>query len=121
MARILLVDDSVIIRRNLKVILARLGHEIVGEASDGLEAFKAYKECKPDLVTMDISMPNSSGIEATHKIIEYDPKASIVMISALRQKKDIMEALDAGAKYFIIKPFTDDKVKEVIDKVTSNQ
>ncbi|HPM02373.1 MAG TPA: response regulator [Candidatus Cloacimonadota bacterium] len=121
MARILIVDDSIIMRRNLRVLLTKLGHEVVGEASNGHEALKKYQEHEPDIVTMDISMPELSGIEATERIINQFPDATIVIVSALKQKKDVVQAINAGAKYFIVKPFEDIKVKEVIDNIVAGK
>ncbi len=121
MARILIVDDSVIMRRNLRSLVTRLGHEVVGEASDGNEGYVKYVETKPDLVTMDISMPDTNGIEATSRILEIDPEASIIIVSALKQKKDVLQAIQAGAKYFILKPFSDAKVREVIEQVLNHK
>ena len=121
MARILIVDDSVITRSNLKKVLAKLGHEVIGEASNGSIGIFKYKQLQPDLVTMDISMPQTNGIEATTKILKFDPNALIIMVSALNQKRDIMDAIHSGAKYYILKPFKDVKVKEVIDKVLNSR
>jgi len=121
MANILIVDDSIITRSNLKKVLTELGHKVIGEASNGAIGIFKYSKLKPDLVTMDISMPQTNGIEATAKIIEMDPNALIVMVSALNQKRDIMDAIHSGAKYYILKPFKIDKVREVIDKVLESR
>ncbi|MFZ5351525.1 MAG: response regulator [Bacillota bacterium] len=117
MARILIVDDSIIMRRNLKVILTQAGHEIVAEASNGKEAFVEYEKHMPDLVTMDITMPVLNGIDAVKKIIGSFPDAKIIMISALDQRNMVFEALENGAKHYIIKPITPDKVLTVLDAV----
>ncbi len=119
MARILIVDDSIVMRRNLRNLLVKLGHEVAGEAADGAEAFNRYIETKPDIVTMDISMPETNGIEATTRILEFDPDAMIIVISALQQKKDVLLAINAGAKYFIVKPYSDVKVRDVIEQIMS--
>ncbi len=120
MARILIVDDSIITRSNLKKVLTKLGHKVVGEASNGTIGIYKYFNLKPDLVTMDISMPETNGIEATEKILKMDPNALIVMVSALNQKRDIMDAIHTGAKYYILKPFKTEKVREVIEKVLNS-
>ncbi|WP_166246173.1 response regulator [Paenibacillus turpanensis] len=119
MANILIVDDSNLMRRNLKYLLGNAGHEVIGEASDGAEAYRQYTKLKPDLVTMDITMPNMNGIEAVKKILEFDPQANIVMISALDQKNMVMEAVRAGAKHYIIKPVTDEKIVQTVNQVLS--
>jgi two-component system chemotaxis response regulator CheY len=117
MANILIVDDSSIMRRNLRTILAQGKHTVVGEATNGQEAVVEYEKSKPDLVTMDITMPVMDGIEAVKKIIEKFPEARIVMVSALDQKKMVFEALQNGARHYIVKPITAQKVLNVIDEV----
>jgi len=103
----------------LRSVLEKNGYEIVGEASDGLQAVEKYSQCKPDLVTMDITMPNMDGITAVKKIIEQDPGALIVMVSAMGQKALVVEALTAGARDFIVKPFQPDRILEALSKVVS--
>ncbi len=117
MARILVVDDSSIMRRNLSSILIRAGHTIAAEAINGEHAFKEYEKTKPDLVTMDITMPILDGMGAVKKIIQYDPDARIIMISALDQKFMVLTAIQKGAKHYIIKPFSPDKVLSVVNEV----
>lgn len=117
MARILIVDDSSIARRNLSNILTDAGHTVVAEAPNGELAFKEYERHQPDIVTMDISMPMLDGIGAVKKIIKKYPDANIVMISALDQKHMVLSAIQCGAKHYIIKPFTAAKVLSVIDEV----
>lgn len=117
MARILLVDDSAFIRRNLSTIFINMGHEIVGEASDGRQAYTEYSACRPDLVTMDVTMPYVDGIEAVRNILGGFPQAKIIMISTLNQKPHVYEAIKNGAKHYIIKPFTPEKVSEVVNLV----
>ncbi|MFZ5969605.1 MAG: hybrid sensor histidine kinase/response regulator [Bacillota bacterium] len=117
MARILVVDDSIIMRKNLKTLLTQAGHTVVGEASNGLQGHLEYGKLKPDLVTMDITMPVMDGIQAVDKIIRDFPEAKIIMISALDQKHMVFKALKSGAKHYIIKPITFDKVMRVIDEV----
>lgn len=110
MAKILIVDDSVFSRKKLRAILESANHEIVGEAGDGTEALAKYKDLLPELVTMDITMPNADGISALKDIMQYDSAAKVVMITALGNGEKILEALNAGAKNYITKPFADDKI-----------
>jgi DNA-binding NarL/FixJ family response regulator len=117
MAKILIADDSIVMRRNLKTILTRAGHEVIAEVANGYQACVEYEKCKPDLVTMDITMPIMDGIEAVKKIIIDYPEAKIVMISALDQKSMVFEALKNGAKHYVIKPITTEKVIGVINEV----
>lgn len=120
MAKILVVDDSSIMRRNLSTILTKAGHTIVGEAVNGESAYKDYVKLLPDLVTMDITMPILDGVDAVKKIIKYYPDANIIMISALDQKQMVLSAIQNGAKHYIIKPFTVDKVIAVVNEVLKN-
>lgn len=120
MARILVVDDSIVMRKNLTTILEEDGHTIIGEASNGRQAITQYEELRPDIVTMDISMPIMSGVEAVQQIIAQFPEAKIVMISAVNQKKMVYNAITAGAKHYIIKPIESKKVLSVINEVLSN-
>lgn len=115
--RVLIVDDAVFMRDMIKDIFSGDDFEIVGEAVHGVEAVDRYTSLKPDLVTMDIVMPFKSGIEATKEILAGDPQARIVMCSALGQESLVMEALEAGAKDFIVKPFKAEDVLAVVRKV----
>lgn len=117
MAKILIVDDSVIMRRNLKSMLVQSGHTIVGEASDGVEAYREFGRLLPDLVTMDITMPVMNGIDAVKKILATYPDAKIIMISALDQRNMVFEAIQNGAKHYILKPVTVEKILETINEV----
>lgn len=117
--RILLVDDSLVIRLILTRILKPAGYKILGEAGDGQEALAKYKELQPDLVIMDLTMPLMMGIEAVQAIRDYDPEARIVMCSALGQKSLILEAMEAGALDYITKPFTPQKVLSVVKAALS--
>lgn len=117
MAQVLIVDDSAIMRRNLKTILVQAGHEVVGEAVNGGQAHLMYRTHVPDLVTMDITMPNVNGIEAVKLIRKDYPDAKIVMVSALDQKSMVLEALKEGAKHYIIKPIDPATVINVVNKV----
>ena len=119
MANILVVDDSIVMRKNLSTILRGDGHVIIGEASNGRQAIAQYDDLQPDVVTMDISMPIMSGVEAVQKIIEKYPEAKIVMISAVNQKKMVFNAINSGAKHYIIKPIDAKKVLGVVNEVIS--
>ena len=117
MPRILVVDDSAVMRRNLVFTLTKAGHEVVAEGSDGGQAVHLYKTHSPDLVTMDITMPEVNGIEAVKRVIKEFPKAKIVMVSALDQKEMVLEALRCGAKHYIIKPINPENLISVVNKV----
>lgn len=120
MAKILIVDDSIVMRKNLKYILTSHNHTIIGEAVNGKQAVNMYANLKPDLVTMDISMPVMQGIDAVKEIIKDFPEAKIIVISALNQKHMIFEALKNGAKHYIIKPIEADKVINIVNEVLYN-
>jgi two-component system chemotaxis response regulator CheY len=115
--RVLIVDDAVFMRNMIRDIFAGGGFDVIGEAVNGLEAVEKYRELKPDLVTMDIVMPFKSGIEATREIIAGHPDAVVVMCSALGQESLVMEAIEAGATDFIVKPFKEEEVLGVVHKV----
>jgi len=115
--RVLVVDDAIFMRNMIKDIFASDDFEVVGEAANGVEAVEKFKELKPDLTTMDIVMPFKSGIEATKEILELDADACIVMCSALGQESLVMEAIEAGAADFVVKPFKPDDVQRVVEKV----
>ncbi|GAA0125378.1 MULTISPECIES: response regulator [Clostridium] len=117
MAKVLIVDDATFMRMMIKDILEKNGFEVVGEAPNGIKAVELYKSEKPDVVTMDITMPDMDGIEAVKAIKEFDPNAKIVMCSAMGQQSMVMDAIRAGAKDFIVKPFQADRVLEAINKV----
>ena len=117
MAKILIVDDAAFMRMMLKDILTKGGFEIAGEASDGVEAVAKYAELKPDLVTLDITMPNKDGIQALKAIKAVDAGANVIMCSAMGQQAMVIEAIQSGAKDFIVKPFQADRVLESIRKV----
>lgn len=114
---ILLVDDATIIRMMLKNLLGKSGYEIVGEAENGAKALEKYKELKPGLVIMDITMPEMNGIQATKAIREFDPNALIIMCSAMGQQAMIIESIQAGARDFIVKPFQNERVLEAVMKL----
>jgi len=114
---ILLVDDAAIMRMMLKDVLTKDGYTIIGEAENGVRAIEKYKELKPSLVIMDITMPEMNGIQSARGIREYDPNALIVMCSAMGQQSMVIEAIQAGARDFIVKPFQRDRVLEAVQKV----
>jgi two-component system chemotaxis response regulator CheY len=120
MARIMIVDDAMIMRIKLRDVLTRLGHDVVAEASDGKQAVRDYKLCHPDIITMDITMPNMNGINAVKQIISETPSANIIVISALAQRFMVIEAIQAGAKNYLIKPFDEVKLAIVISKVLAD-
>lgn len=114
--KILIVDDAAFMRMMIKDILTKNGYEIAGEAQDGREAVEKYKELEPDLVTMDITMPEMDGITALKEIKQIDPDAVVIMCSAMGQQAMVIDAIQAGAKDFIVKPFQADRVLEAIQK-----
>ncbi|CAH2713154.1 Chemotaxis protein CheY [Neobacillus rhizosphaerae] len=116
LAKILIVDDTKLMREKLNQIINKNNHEVAGEADNGNKAIQLYRELKPDLVTMDITMPEMSGLEATKVIRGEFPDARIIMCSAMGQHKIIVEAIEAGAKDFILKPFDDCQVIEAINR-----
>lgn len=117
MARILIVDDSRTSRKVLRNLLESNGHEIVGEAKDGAEGVELYSSLKPDLVTMDITMPIMDGIEALKNIRNADNTAKIIMVTAAGQKTKMLEAIKYGAAEFLAKPFEADQIKDIVSKV----
>src|SRR5690625_4957074 len=114
--KVLIVDDAAFMRMMIKDILDKNGFEVVGEAQDGQQAVEKYNELKPDLVTMDITMPEKDGITALRETKETDPDATIIMCSAMGQQSMVIDAIQAGAKDFIVKPFQADRVIEAITK-----
>jgi two-component system chemotaxis response regulator CheY len=117
MARVLIADDASFMRQMIREIIEPEGHEVVGEATNGIEAVDLFNELSPDLVTMDIVMPKRSGIDAVKAILAQHPTACVVMCSALGQETLVMEALQAGARDFIVKPFKPDSVVSTISKI----
>ncbi|PDO11246.1 MAG: two-component system response regulator [Candidatus Reconcilbacillus cellulovorans] len=114
--RILVVDDAAFMRMMIKDILTKNGYQVVGEAQDGYQAIEKYKELRPDLVTMDITMPEMDGITALREIRKIDPSAKVIMCSAMGQQAMVIDAIQAGAKDFIVKPFQADRVIEAVKK-----
>ncbi len=117
MAKILIVDDSSFIRASVSDMFRKLGHTVVAEAADGDEALEAFYRHQPDLVTMDVVLPTMNGIDAIKKILEVDPDAKIIMLSAVTQKIQVLQAIKSGAKHYIAKPLTMDKLVEVTNAV----
>jgi len=117
LARILIVDDAKFMRMTLSTILTKAGHEIVGEGENGRDAIRLYRELQPDLVTLDITMPEVSGIQAVKEIKNEFPNAKVIMCSAMGQQKMVVEAIESGAKDFIVKPFDASRVADAIEKI----
>ncbi|HHW12406.1 MAG TPA: response regulator [Firmicutes bacterium] len=115
--RVLVVDDAAFMRMMIKDILKKGGFEVIGEAEDGVKAVEKYKELRPDLVTMDITMPEMDGITAVKEIKKIDQNALIIMCSAMGQQAMVIDAIQAGAKDFVVKPFQPDRVLEAVRKV----
>jgi len=121
MARVLVVDDIKIMRYNITKMLNKLNHTVVAEADCAHSAVEAYKKYKPDFVTMDITMPMKNrmkdGVEAVKEILKFDPNAKIIMVTSHGEEEMVIKAVRAGALNYILKPFTIEKLKEVIDKL----
>lgn len=118
--RVMIVDDAAFMRMMLKNILIKGGYEVCDEASDGAQAVEKYDVCKPDLVIMDITMPNMDGIEALKRIKQTHNEAKIIMCSAMGQEALVIEAIKAGAMDFIVKPFQSDRLVAAISRVMPN-
>jgi two-component system, chemotaxis family, chemotaxis protein CheY len=114
---VLVVDDSLITVKKLTVMLQDLGHKVVETAMTGAEGLAAYRRLSPDLVTMDITMPDMDGIEATRRIIDEFPEARIVMVTSHGQEKMVLDALDSGAKGYVMKPVRPERLAEIIERV----
>lgn len=114
---VLICDDAMFLRVALKKIIEAGNFEVIAEASNGLEAVQMYQKFRPDVVTMDITMPEMDGIAAVEAIMELDPKANIVMCSAMGQQEKVVGAISAGAKDFIVKPFEEERVLEALERV----
>jgi two-component system, chemotaxis family, chemotaxis protein CheY len=118
MTKVLIVDDATFMRFSIRTMLEKNGFEVVGEAENGAIGVKKYMELKPDVVTMDITMPEMSGIEALKAIKQHDPNAKIVMMSAMGQEGMVKEAILSGAKSFIVKPFKEEHVISTLNKIS---
>ena len=116
MARILVVDDAAFIRKMVSDALTKGGHEVVGEAGNGVEAVSRFQELKPELTTLDITMPEKDGLAALKEIIELDPGARVIMCSALGQESKVLESIKLGARDFVVKPFQPERVQEAVAK-----
>lgn len=116
MVRVLVTDDAAFMRMQLKDNLTKLGHEVVGEAENGRDAVEKYQELTPDLITMDITMPEMNGVEAVREIKKLNSSVKIIMCSAMGQQGMVVDAIQAGACDFIVKPFSHDRIKEAMEK-----
>ncbi|MDF2587652.1 MAG: chemotaxis protein CheY [Anaerocolumna sp.] len=117
MKRVLIVDDASFIRLAVKTLLEKNGFEVVGEAANGDEGIRLYNQLQPDIVTMDITMPGMSGIETLKQILQLDPKAKVLMLSAMGQEALVRDAIIAGAKSFIVKPYKDEQLIQTLNKI----
>ena len=121
MANVLIVDDAKIMRLNLKIILEKLGHQVISEAQNGFEAIEKYKVTKPDFVTMDVTMPSingiNDGIDAVGEIIKYDKDAKIIMVTSHGEQDKVIKAIQNGASNYVLKPIKQDKLEEIINKL----
>jgi two-component system, chemotaxis family, chemotaxis protein CheY len=116
MARILVVDDAAFMRKMVTDALTKGGHEVIGEAGNGAEAVEQYQALKPDLTTLDITMPEKDGLSALKDIMAMDPSAKVIMCSALGQESKVLESIKLGAKDFVVKPFQADRVLDAVGK-----
>ena len=121
MATVLIVDDATIMRIQMKKMLEKLGHEVIGEAKNGAESVTQYEKLNPDFVTMDITMPNvegvEDGIEATRRITQFDYKAKVIMITSHGEQDKVIKAIQNGASNYILKPVKIEKLEETINKL----
>jgi two-component system chemotaxis response regulator CheY len=116
MARVLVVDDAAFMRKMVSDALSKAGHEVIGEACNGAEAVQSYQSLKPDLTTLDITMPEKDGLAALEEIMALDPAARVVMCSALGQESKVIESIKLGARDFVVKPFKPDRVQDAVAK-----
>lgn len=118
---VLIADDAAFMRQMIKNILKDTKYEVIGEARNGIEAITKYKELQPNLITLDITMPQKNGIDVAKEILEYDEQADIIMCSAMGQQKMVLEAIQAGARNFVVKPFQPDRLLKAFDKVINTK
>jgi len=118
---VMVVDDSSLVIKMMTDFINELGHKVVKTAGSGREALTAYEDCKPDVVTMDITMPDIDGIQATQTIMSRHPDARVIMVTSHAQKQSVMNALHAGARSYILKPIQKEKLREVIDRVMAQE
>ena len=116
MARVLVVDDAAFMRKMVSDALAKAGHEVIGEACNGVEAVESFRALKPELTTLDITMPEKDGLSALADIMTLDPNARVIMCSALGQESKVIESIKLGARDFVVKPFQPDRVQEAVAK-----
>jgi two-component system chemotaxis response regulator CheY len=116
MARVLVVDDAAFMRKMLGDVLSKAGHEVIGEGANGNDAVEQFQELRPDIMTLDITMPEKDGLQALREILSVDPTARVVMCSALGQESKVLESIKAGAKDFVVKPFQAERVLEAVGK-----
>jgi len=121
MASIMIVDDSITIRRALRNMLVKNGHKIVAEAGNGEEAVEKYKATMPEIVTMDLNMPMMDGVSAAKQIIGMFPNANIIMLSSVKDKNQVISAVKSGARSYILKPIHESKLIETVDAILKNQ
>lgn len=119
MGKILVVDDAAFMRMMMKDILTKGGHEVVGEAEDGKQGVARYNEIRPDLVTLDITMPELDGLHALLAMKKIDPAARVIMVSAMGQQNVVVQAIKAGARDFVVKPFQPERVLDAVQKALS--
>lgn len=119
MIKVLIVDDAAFMRMAIRKVLERNGFQVVGEAENGAVGFEKYKECNPDVVTMDITMPEMTGIEALKCIRQHDANAKVVMVSAMGQEALVREAIVNGAKSFIVKPYKEEHIIQTLTSVAN--
>lgn len=116
MARVLVVDDAAFMRKMVSDALAKGGHEVIGQAGNGVEALEQFRELRPDLMTLDITMPEKDGLTTLKDLMEIDPSAKVIMCSALGQESKVLESIKLGAKDFVVKPFQPDRVIDAVAK-----
>lgn len=120
MARVLVADDAAVARRILRTILTEAGHEVVSEAATGAEAIDAYRQLRPDLVMMDVTMPQVDGIEAARQIISEFPTARVVIVTSIQSEAMVRRSVEAGVAAYVLKPFTAARIAELTDDVLAS-